>query len=194
MIDRRGKLSAALAVVLIATFGFGCKYFGKTDVADANKLIQDANAKIKQIDKIQDDNDGNVRDLETADKNRDSAKVKSILDTLMKAIDDGLKLGDEAASDFEQASKKDIDSKAKEYLDLTSQSLRKKIEAFKERREAAKIMRENYDSNDRDKLNAAIAEFKRRNDNYRKLLDQAKDLAKKADKIATENPDKIKPQ
>lgn len=194
MIDRRGKLTAVLALGLIVVFALACSKFGKNDVADANKLIQEANAKIKQIDKIQDENETNVRDLEAADKAHDTAKVKSELDVLIKAIDDGLKLGEDAAKNFEEAAKKDIDSKAKEYLDLTSQSLRKKIEAFKERREAAKIMRENYDSTDRDKLATAIADFRKRNDNYKKLLDQAKDLARKADKIASENPEKIKPQ
>jgi hypothetical protein len=194
MFDRNGRYSAALAVLLVVVFVLGCNKFGKSDVADANKLIQDANAKIKEIDKIQDENEKNVRELEDADKKHDAARVKSELDTLIKAIDEGLKLGDDAAGKFEEASKKDIDPKAQEYLKLTSDSLRKKIDAFKERREAARIMRENYDSTDQDKLRVAIADFRKKNDNYKKLLDEAKDLARKADKIAQENPDKIKPQ
>ncbi|MEO6392915.1 MAG: hypothetical protein ABIP75_13790, partial [Pyrinomonadaceae bacterium] len=79
MIDRRGKLNAVMAIGLIVVFALACGKFGKNDVADANKLIQDANAKIKQIDKIQDENETNVRDLEAADKAHDTAKVKSEL-------------------------------------------------------------------------------------------------------------------
>lgn len=175
------------ALVLVS----GCK---NKDIEEANKLIQDSNAKIKQVDQITADNDKNVRELDAADKKRDVAKVKSILDVLIKAIDSGLKLGDEAATGFEQAAKKKIDPKQVDYLKLISESLRKKIEAFKERREAAKIMRENYDNSDQKKVKEAVDNFNRREASYRKLLDQANDLARKADQIAVENPAMIKPK
>lgn len=191
MLDRRLRWFAGLVMIAALVLVAGCK---NKDIEEANKLIQDSNAKIKQVDQITADNDKNVRELDAADKKRDVAKVKSILDVLIKAIDSGLKLGDEAATGFEQAAKKKIDPKQVDYLKLISESLRKKIEAFKERREAAKIMRENYDNSDQKKVKEAVDNFNRREASYRKLLDQANDLARKADQIAVENPAMIKPK
>lgn len=191
MLDRRLRWFAGLVMIAALMLVSGCK---NKDIEEANKLIQDSNAKIKQVDQITADNDKNVRELDAADKKRDVAKVKSILDVLIKAIDSGLKLGDEAATGFEQAAKKKIDPKQVDYLKLISESLRKKIEAFKERREAAKIMRENYDNSDQKKVKEAVDNFNRREASYRKLLDQANDLARKADQIAVENPAMIKPK
>jgi Tfp pilus assembly protein PilP len=189
MLERRIKWIALVVGMSVLVAVPACK---NKDIADANQLIQDSNAKIKQVDLIIADNEKNVRELDEADKKRDPNKVKSILDTLIKAIDSGLKLGDEAATGFEQAAKKKIDPKQVDYLKLISDSLRKKIEAFKERREAAKIMRENYDNPDQKKVKEAVDNFNRHQKSYQQLIDQANDLARKADQIATENPDMIK--
>ncbi len=194
MLDRRIIWVAGIVMVAALTFVSACK---NKDIEDANKLIQESNAKIKQVDQIIADNDKNIRELDAADKStaRDKAtKVKSILDVLIKAIDSGLKLGDEAATGFEQAAKKKIDPKQVEYLKLISDSLRKKIEAFKERREAAKIMRDNYDNSDQKKVKEAVDNFNRRLKSYQQLIDQANDLARKADQLAMENPEMIKPK
>ena len=111
----------------------------------------------------------------------------------MKAIDDGLKHGEVARDKLEKASKMNVDEKYKEYLELKSKSLSKQIEAFKERKEAARIMRDNYDNKDRTAMQKAKDDFKKKNANFKKLLGEAKDLSRKADDVARQNPDKIKP-
>lgn len=191
MRDKNGRGGAVLALVVLAALALACsalKNLGSNSQTEANKLVQDANNELKEIDRIADDNEAKVDALTKADDAGKSAEVKSILDDLIKAIDDGLKHGDIAASKLEQASKLNVDANYKEYLSLNSQSLRKKIEAFKERREAAKIERDNYDNPDKTALKKATDDFKKKNANYKKLLGEAKDLSRKADDIARQNP------
>jgi hypothetical protein len=196
MFERNGRGGAALALVLLASFALACgalKNLGGNSLAEANKLVQEANNELKEVDKIAEENETKVDALNKADDNNNSAEVKRLLDELMKAIDDGLKHGETAADKIEKASKMDVDDKYKEYLSLKSQSLRKQVEAFKERKEAAKIMRDNYDNSDKTAMQKAKDDFKKKNSNYKKLLGEAKDLSRKAEDIARQNPDKIKP-
>jgi hypothetical protein len=191
MRDKNGRGGAVLALVVLAALALACgalKNLGSNSQADANKLVQDANNELKEVDRIADDNESKMDALDKADKDGDSKQVKSLLDDLMKAIDDGLKHGDVAASKLEEASKMKVDDKYKEYLSLKSQSLRKQIDAFKERKEAAKIMRDNYDNTDKTAMQKAKDDFKKKNANFKKLLGEAKDLSRKADDIARQNP------
>lgn len=196
MLDKNGKGGAALSLVLLASVAIACgalKNLGGNSLAEANKLVQEANSELKAIDQIAEDNEAKTDALEKADKAGDASEVKRLLDELMKAIDEGLKHGETAADKLDKASKLNVDDKYKEYLSLKSQSLRKQIEAFKERKEAAKIMRDNYDNSDRSAMQRAKDDFKKKNANYKKLLGEAKDLSRKADDVARQNPDKIKP-
>lgn len=194
--DKNGKGSAVLALVLLASVTLACgalKNLGGNSLAEANKLVQDANSELKTIDQIAEDNDEKVSALDKADKAGNATEVKRLLDDLMKAIDEGLKHGEVAADKLDKASKLNVDDKYKEYLSLKSQSLRKQIEAFKERKEAARIMRDNYDNTDKTAMQNAKDDFKKKNANFKKLLGEAKDLSRKADDVARQNPDKIKP-
>jgi hypothetical protein len=191
MRDKNGRSGAAIALAVLAFFALACgalKNLGSNSQAEANKLVSDANNELKEVDKIADDNEAKMDDLDKADKDGDAKKVKSLLEDLMKAIDDGLKHGQTAADKLDQASKMKVDDKYKEYLSLKSQSLRKQIEAFKERKEAAKIMHDNYDNTDKTAMQKAKDDFKKKNSNFKKLLGEAKDLSRKADDIARENP------
>ena len=196
MRETNGRGSAAIVLVLLASLALACgalKSLGGNSLAEANKLVQDANNELKQVDQIADDNEEKVDALDKADKAGDATEVKRLLDDLMKAIDDGLKHGEVARDKLEKASKMNVDDKYKEYLSLKSQSLSKQIEAFKERKEAARIMRDNYDNKDRTAMQKAKDDFKKKNANFKKLLGEAKDLSRKADDVARQNPDKIKP-
>ena len=179
--------SLALACTALKNLGSG------NSLAEANKMVQEANNELKLIDQIADDNEEKSSALEKADNANDSAEVKRILEDVIKAIDDGLKHGEVAADKLDKASKMNIDDKYKEYLSLKSSSLRKQIEAFKERKEAARIMHDNYDNKDKAAVQKAKDDFKKKNTNFKKLLGEAKDLSRKADDIARQNPDKIKP-
>ena len=196
MRDKNGRSGAALALVLLASLALACgalKNLGGNSLAEANKLVQEANDELKTIDKIVEDSETKVDALDKADKEGKATEVKRLLDDLMKAIDDGLKHGEVAAEKLDKASKMNVDDKYKDYLSLKSQSLRKQIEAFKERKEAARIMRDNYDNADKTAMQNAKDDFKKKNANYKKLLGEAKDLSRKADDVARQNPDKIKP-
>lgn len=196
MFDKNGRGGAVLALVLLASFALACgalKNLGGNSLAEANKLVQEANDELKAVDRIAEENEEKVDALDKADKANNSTEVKQLLDDLMKAIDEGLKHGETAADKLDRASKMNVDDKYKEYLSLKSQSLRKQVEAFKERKEAAKIMRDNYDNPDKSAMQKAKDDFKKKNSNYKKLLSEAKELSKKADDIARLNPDKIKP-
>jgi hypothetical protein len=196
MRDKNGRGGAALALVLLASLALACgalKNLGSNSLAEANKLVQDANSELKSVDQIAEDAETNVDALDKADKDGNSKEVKRLLDELMKSIDEGLKHGEVAADKLDKASKMNVDDKYKEYLSLKSQSLRKQIEAFKERKEAARIMRDNYDNPDKTAMQKAKDDFKKKNANFKKLLGEAKDLSRKADDVARQNPDKIKP-
>lgn len=196
MRNNDGRGGAVLALVLLASVALACgalKNLGSNSLAEANKLVQEANGELKAIDRIIDDNDEKVTALDKAEKAGDSAEVKRVLDDVIKAIDDGLKHGEVAADKLDKASKMNVDDKYKEYLSLKSQSLRKQIEAFKELKEAAKIERDNFDNPDKAAMQKAKDDFRKKNANYKKLLGDAKDLSRKADDVARQNPDKIKP-
>lgn len=196
MHDKNGRRGAALALVLIAFFALACsalKNLGGNELAEANKLVQEANDELKEVDRISDENDSKVNELYKADDAGNAADVKRLLGELMTAIDEGLKHGEVAADKLEKAAKLKVDSTYQEYLSLKSQMLRKQIEAFKERKEAARIMRDNYDSTDKEKLKKAKDDFRAKNNNYKRLLAEAKELGRKADDISRKNPDKIKP-
>ncbi len=196
MLDKNGRGGAVVALVLLASLALACgalKNLGGNSLAEANKMVQEANDELKAVDRIAEDNEEKVDALDREDKAGNSAEVKKLLDDLIKAIDDGLKHGETAADKLDKASKMNVDDKYKEYLSLKSQSLRKQVEAFKERKEAAKIMRDNYDNTDKTAMQKAKDDFKKKNSNYKKLLGEAKDLSRKADDVARQNPDKIKP-
>lgn len=196
MREKNGTSGAAIAIVLLASLALACgalKNLGGNSLAEANKFVQEANSELKAIDQIAEDNEEKVSALDKADKAGEAAEVKRLLDDLMKAIDEGLKHGEVAADKLDKASKLNVDDKYKEYLSLKSQSLRKQIEAFKERKEAARIMRDNYDNPDKTAMQKAKDDFKKKNANFKKLLGEAKDLSRKADDIARAHPDKIKP-
>ncbi|MBC7911566.1 MAG: hypothetical protein H7Y30_13750, partial [Pyrinomonadaceae bacterium] len=184
MFERNGRGGAAFALVLLASFALACGALknlgGGNSLAEANKLVQEANNELKDVDRIAEDSETKLDALNKADDKGDSAEVKRLLDELIKAIDDGLKHGETAADKIEKASKMEVDDKYKEYLSLKSQSLRKQVEAFKERKEAAKIMRDNYDNSDKTAMQKAKDDFKKKNSNYKKLLGEAKDLSRKA--------------
>ena len=180
MREKNGRGSALLALVLLASLALACtalKNLGSgNSLAEANKMVQEANNELKLIDQIADDNEEKSSALEKADNANDSAEVKRILEDVIKAIDDGLKHGEVAADKLDKASKMNIDDKYKEYLSLKSSSLRKQIEAFKERKEAARIMHDNYDNKDKAAVQKAKDDFKKKNTNFKKLLGEANDL------------------
>lgn len=195
MFDTNGRRGAGLSLLLLAALLLACSSLknmgGGNQMAEANKLVESAKEDLDAVDRISDENEEKTSELTRAENAGNADEVKKILDDLITAIDDGLKHGESAAEKTEQASKLKIDDKYKEYLSYKAQAFRKQIDAFKSLREAAVIERDNYGKGGKE-VETAKADFRKKLDNYKKLLADAKNLHRKADDIARENPDKIK--
>jgi vacuolar-type H+-ATPase subunit H len=192
--DKRGR-DKALALLLLAFFVVGCGALknmgGKNATDEANKLISSANQDLKDAEKIADDNlEGKTREFTKAAAANKADEAEQVLDDSIKQIDEGLAKGESAANKFEQASKLDLNDTQKQYLTLQSQGVRKRVDAFKEFRKAVVVLRDNKGNltkqKTRDDYMTALGNFK-------KLNSEADDLERKADGLARQNPDKIKP-
>ena len=191
----KGRIGAALAILLLASFVLACSTFKKMSggggISEANKLVQEAKEHLREVDRISDESDENVTALNRAENDNNAAEVKRVLGELIESIDKGLEHGQSAADKIDKASKQDVNAKYKEYLSLKAQAFRKQVEAFKSLREAAVIERDNFGVGGQ-KEEDAKKEFREKYDNYKKLIAEAKKLHRQADDIARENPDLIK--
>jgi hypothetical protein len=195
MLNQNGRKNGVLALLLLAFFVLGCgalKNMSKPGATDeANKLISSANQDLKDAQKIADDNlEEKTREFTKAATANKADEAQQVLDDSIKQIDEGLAKGESAADKFDKASKLDLTDMQKQYLTLQSQGVRKRVEAFKEFRKAVVVLRDNKGNltkqKTRDDYMAAL-------NNFKKLNSQADDLERKADDIARQNPDKIKP-
>jgi hypothetical protein len=195
MLNQNGRKNGALALLLLAFFVLGCgalKNMSKGGATDeANKLISSANQDLKDAQKIADDNlEEKTREFTKAASANKADEAQQVLDDSIKQIDEGLAKGESAADKFDKASKLDLTDMQKQYLTLQSQGVRKRVEAFKEFRKAVVVLRDNKGSltkqKTRDDYMSAL-------NNFKKLNSQADELERKADDIARQNPDKIKP-
>jgi len=189
MIDKRGPINAALALLLLAAVSVACaslKNLGKNPTDEANKLVNQAKDDLEEIDKIDDEASKKQSDLNKAMNDKNVDETKRILGDLVKDIDRGLDKGKSAADKVEQASKLDVDSTYKEYLSIKAQAFRKEIEAWQAMREAAIIARDNYTASGlpADKR----TEYTNKYNEFKKLRQEARDLHKKASDIARANP------
>jgi hypothetical protein len=189
MIDKRGQVSAALALIMLATVALACaslKNLGKNPVDEANKLVNQAKDDLEEIDRIDEEASKKQTDLNKAMNDKNVDETKRILGDLVKDIDKGLEKGKDAADKVEQASKLDVDATYKEYLSIKAQAFRKEIEAWTAMREAAIIARDNYTASGlpTDKR----TEYVNKVNEFKKLRQDARDLHKKASDIARANP------
>ncbi|MBD0369396.1 MAG: hypothetical protein ICV60_00975 [Pyrinomonadaceae bacterium] len=189
MIDKRGRVNAALALIALLAVTLACaslKNLGKNPTEEANKLVNQAKDDLEEIDKIDDEASKKQSDLNKAMNDKNVDETKRILGELVKDIDRGLEKGKDAADKVEQASKLDVDATYKEYLSVKAQAFRKEIEAWTAMREAAVIARDNYTASGlpADKR----TEYVNKVNEFKKLRQDAKDLHKKASDIARANP------
>ncbi len=188
------RLSSALALVLLASVAIACSALknltGGGDRQEANKLVTQAQEELKEVDRIDSENDSKVSDLNRAEDANNAAEVRRILEEAMKALDEGLQHGENAAQKIEQASKLNIDPVYKEYLQLKAQAFRKQIDAYKRLRDAAQIEHDNFGKGGAAEQQAK-ADFRKAWSDYRRMLSEARDLHSKADALARQNPQKI---
>jgi hypothetical protein len=79
---------------------------------------------------------------------KDAEKVKKITDDLVYLINDGIALGEGAVEKIVKAQQMNINPDFKEYLSLKEESLRKQLEAFESRRQAVRLLRDSFGTND----------------------------------------------
>ena len=61
------------------------------------------------------------------------------------------------------------------------------MEAFENYRQAARILRDGYNPKDEKQRETVKAEFAKRDDNFHKIMDEAKDYSKQANALAKES-------
>ena len=181
------KRNSVFALAVLLAFVLACSGGNETD--QANKLVAEGNAAINEGNKMATEagakNDSVFDQLSAEDfeasKEKLSPTAKEAVDGLTKSAAKYR----EAAKKFEEASKLKIDDKFKEYLSLKSQEFNKRAEQMDIGKGNAQAL---LDSNDMQSLTAKITENRAR---YQSLDKESKDLESKADKIRSENKDKI---
>ncbi|HEY0429443.1 MAG TPA: hypothetical protein VGC76_16815 [Pyrinomonadaceae bacterium] len=165
-------------------------FFDQTQ--ESVNLVAEANAELKQIKSLFQKNAGWLEELKTAMNNKDEKKVKEISNELVYQINDGTKLGEEAIEKIERAGQMNVNEDFKNYLNLKAESLRKYAEAFEERRQLAILLRDRYDPKNAEQRDFVLEEFKKKEENFKRIIKQAQDTSEKANQLAKESLSKAK--
>ena len=153
----------------------------------AAQLVAEANEDLNKIKVKYKENEVKREDLKDAMKSNDSEKVKKVADDLVYLINDGMALGEDAIGKISKAQEMSINPDFKEYLNLKELSLQKQMEAFENYRQAARFLRDGYNPKDEKQRETVKAEFAKRDDNFHKIMDEAKDYSKQANALAKES-------
>jgi hypothetical protein len=162
------------------------------ETGEANQLAGKANENLIKIGKIHKANAKKLDDLQDAMRERDTARTQQILEELINAIEEGLSLGELAYTRVSEAAGKKTNEIFSEYLRLKKEALRKQIDAYEFRLKVAKDLRDKFGSNKPEEIERAKSDFAVNQENFQKLWDAAEDLNDRANRLARENPSKIK--
>lgn len=169
----------------------GCKssagLIGPVDeTKEASKIIESANADLKQIKILYEKNENKRGELVQAMDARDTEAVRKLSDEVVYLINDGAALGKSALDKIDQAREMNINEDYAEYLRLKWEALNKQLEAFEQYRQAARKLRDSYDPKDTQVRDAVAADFKERSENYQRLMEKARDHSSQANELAKE--------
>jgi hypothetical protein len=194
----RLRVSAVNFLLLLILFTVSCQQsgssessgidvFGLTDqTAEAGAVIQDANEDLKKIRKMYKENQSKIDELKTAMKDEKIDEVKKITDDLVFIINDGFVLGESAVGKIEKAEAMNTNEKYKEYLQLKKGSLKKQLDAFEFRRQAAQLLRDAFGKKDKLEIERAKSEFREKEDNFQKYMEIAREMSGAANQLAKE--------
>jgi hypothetical protein len=161
--------------------------FGLTDqTAEAGKIVEDANNDLKKIRKMYKENQSKIDELKTAMNDKKIDEVKKIADELVYIINDGFVLGESAVAKIEKAEEMNTNEKYKEYLQLKKGSLKKQLDAFEFRRQAAQLLRDAFGNKDKLEIEKAKAEFRDKEENFQKYMEIAREMSGQANQLAKE--------
>ena len=162
------------------------------DTTAAAELVSQANEDLNKIKVMYKKNEVQRDELIAAISEKDAEKVKKITDDLVYLINDGMALGEGAVEKISRAQQMNINSDFKDYLSLKEESLRKQLEAFESRRQAVRLLRDSFGTNDPALVEKAKAGFKEKEENFAKTMEASKEISKKANDLAKEASKKIK--
>lgn len=181
------------SVLLFVLFISSCKSTGRSDApsifssdqtADAAKIVVSANDDLTKIKVLYKENEGKREEIKKALETDDAASVKKLADDVVGLINDGYNNAQSAVDKLEQAQEMQINDEYREYLRLKEESLKSEMEAFDSYRQAARTLRDNYDPKNAAMRDKVKEDFKNRVENYRKLMEEARDYSNRANEIA----------
>jgi len=154
------------------------------ETADAALIVVDANKDLTKIKVLYQQNEGKREDLKAAMEKNDVESAKKIADEVLYLINDGTAFGKAAVEKIQKAQEMQINDDYREYLRLKEEALKRQLEAFENYRQAARLLRDSYDPKDVKMREKVKEEFKTRSENYRKLMEDARDYSSRANELA----------
>jgi Mg2+ and Co2+ transporter CorA len=182
--------SMALIILVLLS---SCKSSGRSDgpsifsideTAEAGKIVASANDDLTKIKVLYKENEGKREEIKKAMEVDDAARVKKIADDVVYLINDGFDEAQNAIDKIERAQEMQINDDYREYLRLKEDSLKRELEAFENYRQAARTLRDNYDPKNAAMRDKVKEDFKNRVENYRKLMEEARDYSNRANVLA----------
>ena len=175
--------SVTLTAVSCKRSGGGGVFGPADDTQEAVKLVDAANEDLTKIKVLYDENEGKRQELKSAMEKNDAATAKKIADDVVYLINDGASSGNDAVDKIQKAQEMNINDDYREYLRLKEESLKLQLEAFEQYRMAARTLRDNYDPKNDVLREKVKEEFKSRSDNYRTLMEKARDYSSRANEL-----------
>ena len=162
----------------------GPSIFSSDETAEAGKIVASANDDLTKIKVLYKENEGKREEIKKAMEVDDAARVKKIADDVVYLINDGFDEAQNAIDKIEKAQEMQINDDYREYLRLKEDSLKRELEAFENYRQAARTLRDNYDPKNAAMRDKVKDDFKDRVENYRKLMEEARDYSNRANDLA----------
>ena len=197
---RKGELKITLAVLICVAVFSTCKKTDSSegfdvlsfsdDTSDAAELVEQANQDLNKIKILYKKNEDQLEELKAAMGGKDIATVKKITDDLVYVLNDGMSLGESAVEKIGKAQAMNINADFKDYLSLKEESLRKQLEAFENRRQAARLLRDSFGTTDPAAIEKAKAAFKEKEEACIKMLEESNEINKKANQLAKDSSKK----
>lgn len=188
------RLRLICTLIVLIALSSACKRSGSTggidilgpvdETQEAAKLVASANEDLTKIKVLYDENEDKREQLKAAMEKNDTAAAKKIADDVVYLISDGSSSANDAVVKIQKAQEMDINDDYREYLRLKEESLKLEMQAFEEYRQAARTLRESYDPKNGAIREKVKEEFKTRSDNYRTIMEKARDYSKRANEVA----------
>lgn len=185
---------------LIALFASSCVKAEKSggfdvpgfsdETAEAGQIIFEANKDLTKIKILYKENEDKGEELKRALETDDADLVRKISDEVVDLINDGADSGKSAIKKIQAAQEMEINEDYRKYLSLKEESLTKQLEAFANYQQAAIALRDNYDPKNKLLREKIKEEFKTRSENYRIIMEKAREYSTRANELAKESAKK----